>query len=124
VGHFIGNPGMNFLPADVAEGLARIGVGQAIALADSRAGAQPGLRVGIRPEFVRVSGRPTDGAHAAQVLSVQPLGSHSLVALQLQGHKLSAKVPPDEGARLLPGPGWVRLPPEHILMYANDRRVA
>jgi glycerol transport system ATP-binding protein len=122
VGHFIGNPGMNFLPGDLAEGLAPIGVGPAIAL--SAAGGQPGLRLGIRPEFVRVSGRPAEGAHPAQVLSVQPLGSHTLVAVQLQGHRLWAKLPPEEGARLLPGAGWVRLPREHILLYANERRVA
>ncbi len=125
VGHFIGNPGMNFLPGTMAEALpgvvSRLGVGQAIALGDR---PREGLRLGIRPEFVRVSARPIEGAQPAQVLSVQALGSHALVSLQLSGHPLWAKLPADEGARLHPGPGWVRLPPEHILMYADDRRVA
>jgi glycerol transport system ATP-binding protein len=126
VGHFIGNPGMNFLPGTLAQALpglaGSVGVGQAIALGDRR---REELRLGIRPEFVRVSARPADGAQAAQVLSVQALGSHALVAVQLHGHHLWAKLPAEEGARLGPGPAWVRLPPEHILMYAgDDRRVA
>jgi glycerol transport system ATP-binding protein len=129
VGHFIGNPGMNFLPCTVRDQQADIGGAQAIPLGDRPAVAGP-LRLGIRPERVEVSGRPLPGGQRAQLLAVQPQGAHTLVSIALEGQKLWAKLPADEAedqrATLVPGPGWVRLPPEQILLYAPDdgRRVA
>jgi glycerol transport system ATP-binding protein len=129
VGHFIGNPGMNFLTCTVRDRQADIGGTQTIPLGERSAPAGP-LRLGIRPERVEVSARPLDGGQRAQLLEVQPQGAHTLVSIALEGHKLWAKLPAeaaeDLGAALAPGPGWVRLPPEQILLYGRDdgRRLA
>jgi glycerol transport system ATP-binding protein len=137
VGHFIGSPGMNLLSCTVRDGRADLGGGQMVALADRHAPSRAPegtYRLGIRPERVEVSMRPLTGGHPARLLSVAPLGSHTLVAAELGGHRLWAKLPSGGGAAegvepgvgLKPGAGWIRLPPEHILLYAHDsgRRVA
>ena len=127
VGTFIGNPGMNFLPCGL---LARMGE-QGVLLSrrqDLPPQGRGPFQLGIRPEMVEVSSRPLEGGHPARLLSVQPLGTHTLVGLELVGHHLWAKIPEPSGLTngraLAPGPGWVRLPPEHVLVYANQRRVA
>jgi glycerol transport system ATP-binding protein len=57
VGHFIGSPGMNLLPATLDGGVTRF-AGHAVQTADApgaiRAGAQ--LQIGVRPEFVSFAG--------------------------------------------------------------------
>ena len=54
VGHFIGSPGMNILPCEVVDGVARFA---GLPIRTANAGARPpaGARteIGVRPEFVR-----------------------------------------------------------------------
>jgi glycerol transport system ATP-binding protein len=54
VGHFIGSPGMNLLPCELGDGVARFG-GIAIQTAAPVPGrvASQRLEIGVRPEFVR-----------------------------------------------------------------------
>jgi len=74
VGHFIGSPGMNILPADVADGRAQfhghdIQLEGAIAQGDGRA------EIGIRPEFVSLA----DAGLPAIVSKVSDVGRHIVV---------------------------------------------
>jgi glycerol transport system ATP-binding protein len=130
VGTFIGNPGMNFLPCGL---LARMGA-QGVLLSRRQdlppEGKGPFL-LGIRPELVKASSQPLEDGHPAEIVSVQALGTHTLVCLDLVGHRLWARIPEPggngagtPGSALTPGPGWVRLPPEHVSVYANGRRVS
>ena len=59
VGHFIGSPGMNVLPATLEGEVARF-AGHPVALASDpgRPVAGARLEIGIRPEFVRFAGAP------------------------------------------------------------------
>ena len=54
VGHFIGSPGMNILPCEVVDGVARF-AGQPVRTANAGARPPAGARteIGVRPEFVR-----------------------------------------------------------------------
>jgi glycerol transport system ATP-binding protein len=54
VGHFIGSPGMNILPCEVENGVARF-AGVPVVTANHAAGSTAGRRteIGVRPEFVR-----------------------------------------------------------------------
>ena len=68
VGHFIGSPGMNFLPAAVAPG--------------APAGA---VKLGVRPEYVTLAAPNAAGAVPAVVTQAQDIGTYWLLTAQLGG---------------------------------------
>ncbi|GAA4061485.1 ABC transporter ATP-binding protein [Nonomuraea soli] len=121
VGHFIGSPGMNMLPATVVDGEVRIGgacVGRAAGLPLPGERGAPGstgtagsvitgpvpgprsaqampisagpVRLGVRPEFVRLGG----SGLSARVTGVDDLGAYLLVHAEVDGHALTAKTAP------------------------------
>jgi glycerol transport system ATP-binding protein len=106
VGHFIGSPGMNVLPGELRDGVVRYGdtpIGRAVSL---NGGLAPGpVRVGVRPEFVRVTsgpaGRTDTPGLRAQVTEVVRMGAYDLVHARVDGHRLVAKV--DAGSSWAPG---------------------
>jgi len=91
VGHFIGSPGMNFLPARVAAGALTV----ADTPVDGRAGRLPDgeFTVGIRPEYLALVAIGTPGSVPAVVRRVQDIGTYRLVTLDAGGHKLKARIP-------------------------------
>lgn len=77
VGHFIGSPGMNVLPCEVNDGGAFF-AGERIKLEGPADNVGNGAaEIGIRPEFVSVSGNGT--GLAAQVRKVADIGRHKVV---------------------------------------------
>ena len=93
VAGFIGAPAMNLLPGRVENGSAVLPDGTLLAVA---AGGGE-VTIGLRPE--RLVWLPPDAAAdgaviAAPALVVEPLGSETLVTLDLAGHALHARVPP------------------------------
>lgn len=122
VGYFIGSPGMNLIDAAAAgdgvdfagvhlplsEGLQR----QLAHVPDQR------LKVGIRPEFVRVWDEPFEGAWPAQLVHVEDLGTYKILTLALNGVKLKARLPED---RAVPGAGLhIGFPAQWLMVYADD----
>lgn len=125
VGHFIGSPGMNFLPCRLTSGRAvlpdstDIPLGSFVpaCLADGAS-----LLLGIRPEFVRIVPRATPGALSARVEEVSDRGSHRLATARLGGRTVRVRVPENTP---LPDSPTVHLlfPKEWIRLYENDRLV-
>lgn len=74
VGHFIGSPGMNILPATEAAGAAFF-EGRAITLEGKVSGSGGHTEIGIRPEFVSVA----DEGIEARVSKISDVGRHSVV---------------------------------------------
>jgi glycerol transport system ATP-binding protein len=76
VGHFIGSPGMNILPCEVEQGIARF-AGVPVATANSADRAARGSRteIGVRPEFVRFA----DDGIPVRVVRVSDAGRHQIV---------------------------------------------
>lgn len=74
VGHFIGSPGMNVLPADERNGHVTF-AGQTIALEGEVTGAGGLTQIGVRPEFVSVA----DAGLEARVRKVSDVGRHAVV---------------------------------------------
>ncbi|QGX97585.1 ABC transporter ATP-binding protein [Roseovarius faecimaris] len=74
VGHFIGSPGMNVLPA-VEQGGAVLFEGHKLALEGKLSGQGGDLRVGIRPEYVSLA----DTGLPATVRKVSDVGRHAVV---------------------------------------------
>ena len=130
VGYFIGSPGMNLLPAQVAGTLAHVD-GHALELGATYpalpSGGPEGDRVqlGIRPEFTTlsapnaISGAPSGGV-PVQVRRIEDLGRRRLARVGLGPHELVATVPP--GIPVGDAAG-VHLDPASIHVYLDGRRV-
>ena len=82
VGHFIGSPGMNFLPAEARD--------EGLVVAGRRVAASPaGLRglgpltLGVRPEYVTLAAAEAEGAVRGTVTRAQDIGTYWLVTAQV-----------------------------------------
>lgn len=93
VGYFIGSPGMNFLDARVSGNQAIVN-GKVLDLvaAYPNLSATTSVKVGIRPEFVRLTSGP---GMPVQVRRIADLGRKRLAYVTLGDHPLVAVVPPE-----------------------------
>ena len=117
VGHFIGSPGMNFMPAQVMAAHARVGEAM-IPLARSYPALSAGakLAIGIRPEHLRLCAH---GDHRARLERVEDLGRVRYARLNFEGHRLAALVP--EGEPPPSGPDIrIAFDPARIHVYADN----
>ncbi|MEU4226784.1 ABC transporter ATP-binding protein [Nonomuraea sp. NPDC026600] len=89
VGHFIGSPGMNVVPAEIADGVvivAETDVGRAVGELD------PGpVHIGVRPEFARLGAGETSPGLPVRVTAVDRMGAYNLVHVQAGDHPMIAK---------------------------------
>ena len=112
VGHFIGSPGMNILPATVENGQA-IFNGQAIALEGAVTGDGGTVELGIRPEFIKLSGSGV----AARVRKVSDVGRHAVIETMVGDTPVKAVVDSadvSQGAEV-----HLAFTPEHTRLYRN-----
>ncbi len=121
VGHFIGSPGMNFLPAR-AEG-ERLTVASR-AMPAPRALPAGELKLGVRPEYVTLAEAESEGALPATVTQRQDIGTHLLLTAQVQGTSLKARLAPDSAVPAVGQPVWLRVLGTHTCFYANEELVA
>ena len=121
VGHFIGSPGMNFLPAQVQDGALAV-AGQRMPL--PRALPDGALRLGVRPEYLALAAPGQAGALPCAVARVQDLGTHQMLTATLGGEVLKARCAPEQ---VLPGEGgtvWLQVLGEHTCFYQNEELLA
>ncbi len=114
VGHFIGSPGMNLLPARVSQGRVWIAGTEGetpveVANQEALRGLEGPAELGIRPEFVRFAGADEEGL-AATLASVADAGRFRVVETRLGGVPL----------RLLAAEG-VEIPAEPRLSFEPQR---
>jgi glycerol transport system ATP-binding protein len=124
VGHFIGSPGMNFLPARGIAGGIEV-AGQALAAPNAALSAIDTFTLGVRPEYVTLAGAHEPGAVPATVTQAQDIGTYWLV---------TAKVGADAVVRLrlspeqtIPKPGdsvWLAVVGEHTCFYKDEELIA
>lgn len=122
VGHFIGSPGMNFLPARVSDG-ALLLAGASLPLPPGRALAEGEVKLGVRPEYLEWVTPQAPGAVAAIATLVQDVGTYLLLTASVEGHVLKARLDPDA---VPPEPGqtvWLRVLGEHTCLYRNEELV-
>lgn len=117
VGKFIGSPGMNVLPCELAGKEARVD-GHGIALAREYPILTGVMELGIRPEFVRLvdSGQGIP----VQVVSVEDVGRHRIVRAQLNSHRLDIIVPEHQPLPTMPG---VVFDSDRINIYQDSQLV-
>jgi glycerol transport system ATP-binding protein len=134
VGHFIGSPGMNFLPLR-QNGAAFEVAGRTLpspVSGDSRDGA---MTLGIRPEYVTLAEPQTPGAVPAVVTQAQDIGTYWLVTARIDGNdgdgaqtagatrtiraRLGAGAPvPAVGERV-----WMQVAGAHTCYYRDEQLI-
>ena len=122
VGHFIGSPGMNFLPA-VVDGAALQVAGQRMAL-PARSLPEGALQVGVRPEYLALSAPQAAGALQCRVAQVQDIGTYQMLTAQVGDHTIKARFSPETR---LPSAGdtvWLQVLGEHTCFYQNEELLA
>ncbi|MGV3499616.1 MAG: ABC transporter ATP-binding protein [Hydrogenophaga sp.] len=122
VGHFIGSPGMNFLPAQAVRGGLLVNE-QPLALRDGRQLPEGPLKLGIRPEYLAL-GEPGDGRSLpAQVRRVQDIGTYVLLTCALGEHTLKCRLPTEAGVPAVGATVQLRLIDEHTCFYRDEQLV-
>jgi glycerol transport system ATP-binding protein len=119
VGHFIGSPGMNFLPCTVDDRVVSV-AGTPLAVLPDDEPAEI-VEVGVRPELVDLTALHAPGSVAAEVVEARDLGPAHLLALTIGDIPLVARVGPDR--RPDPGPAGVRFPTGQVHVFRDGRRV-
>jgi glycerol transport system ATP-binding protein len=85
VGFFIGSPGMNIIEVERCEGGVLFS-DIAVRLDDWQIGAlerlsSTNVKLGIRPEFIELSSKPTDDTLEAQLLDLEDLGTYKIATV-------------------------------------------
>jgi glycerol transport system ATP-binding protein len=123
VGHFIGSPGMNFVPARVSDDSVLV-AGVRIDLPPRHRPPTGELLVGVRPEYVRVAAPEAAGAVPAVVARVQDVGTYLLLTATLAGAPVRVRLPVDAPPLGLGDVVWLELVGEHTCFYRNQELVA
>lgn len=120
VGHFIGSPGMNFLPAHANGGSIEVA---GFRVPSSRALGAGELKLGVRPEYVSLALADTPGALPVTVAQAQDIGTHLLVTGRIGEHTLKARLSPETVAPQVGSTAWLQVMGEHTCFYRNEELV-
>ncbi len=119
VGHFIGSPGMNFLPAQVRD--------QTLVVAGHKLGLPPGLalpegelKLGIRPEYVTLTTADDRTALPVCITQALDIGTHVLLTGQCGDLAIKARLSPDQHAPACGDTAWLEVLGSHTCFYKNE----
>ncbi|WP_410218128.1 ABC transporter ATP-binding protein [Paracoccus sp. (in: a-proteobacteria)] len=117
VGYFIGSPGMNLLPAEVAGREARV-PGGTTPLARDYHKLSGKVQIGIRPEHIHLS---SDQGLPVNIRRIEDVGRHRIIRADLEGHALNIIAP--EVQAIDQNMTRAVFDPHKINVYADDWRV-
>ena len=126
VGHFIGSPGMNFLPARFDDGRLLIGE-QRLSAPPERASAlqQAGdFTLGVRPEYVQPAEAGDQTALPVQVVQALDIGTHWLVTGSVGESTVRARLAPDHPTPHAGDTLWLSVVGSHTCYYKNEELIA
>ena len=123
VGHFIGSPGMNFLPGSMtASGFHTAGTTVATPCGCGLPDGE--VKLGVRPEYVSVAAANAQGALAMTVTQVQDVGTHVIVSARREGHTVKARLAVNSTHLASGDSVWLQVMGEHTCFYQNEEIVA
>lgn len=134
VGHFIGSPGMNFLSATWRDGAIEVEGGHDgrrytpalephVAAALQAAGT---FRIGVRPEYLGLSGEGDPLAMPVRVTRAQDIGTYWLVTAGVRGAEtatLRARLGTEAAALNAGDAAWLTVFNRHTCYYVNEELV-
>jgi glycerol transport system ATP-binding protein len=122
VGHFIGSPGMNFVSGQVVTDTVQL-AGHTLALPAGRSMSDGDLKLGIRPEYLKVVAAHTAGALPMKVSQVQDVGTHVILTASLAHHTLKARLPTNAAGHAVGHTVWLQVMGPHTCIYRNEEIV-
>ena len=127
VGHFIGSPGMNFLPARrTAAGLEVAGHTLQAATPRARRARDP-FTLGVRPEYVTLAGAGDAGTVPAKVTQAQDIGTYWLVSATVgtgaSTAMVRARIGRDQHVPEVGDAVWLSIVGTHTCYYRNDELI-
>lgn len=123
VGHFIGSPGMNFLPAQW-DGRELLVAGHRLKPPSPVQWPAGALQVGVRPEYLDLAPPQAAGAIACTVVQVQDIGTYFMLTAQVEGHTLKVRLSPEADIPARGETVWLALLGEHTCVYQNEELLA
>jgi glycerol transport system ATP-binding protein len=133
VGHFIGSPGMNFLPLQNATATPTV-AGWTLASPELATAAQCATLLGIRPEYVTLAAANEAGSVPAVVNQALDIGTYWLISARIAQRNsdpapdadtlIRARLSPDQ---TIPGVGesvWLKIVGAHTCFYRDDLLIA
>ncbi len=119
VGHFIGSPGMNFLPAQMDGARLQV-AGHALDLPVPCRLPEGALQVGVRPEYLALAQPGQVGALPCTVLRVQDIGTYFMLTAQVGECIIRARFGPEQRLPSQGDPVWLQVLGEHTCYYQNE----
>ena len=121
VGHFIGSPGMNFLPARWSGGSVEVMSRKLQTTADPAALAAAGeFTLGVRPEYVELAAADDPTALPVVVLQRQDVGNYWLLTARYGEHTLRARLEPGSDVPVAGAHVWLKVTGAHTCYYGRD----
>ena len=119
VGHFIGSPGMNFLP------LRHDAAGASVAGHVVRA-PEGAVTLGVRPEYVTLAAPNASGAVPAVVTQAQDIGTYWLLTARVgaDGPLIRARLGAEQRAPQVGENVWLVVNSTHTCFYKNEELLA
>ena len=119
VGHFIGSPGMNFLPVTVRGDVLEI-AGAQLPAGGGRHLPDGPLTLGIRPEYLELGAPDKPGAVPVRVQQVQDIGTYWLVSCDASGAPLKLRLAPDVSPPAVGDTVGLQLLGDNTCFYQNE----
>ena len=120
VGHFIGSPGMNFMPCEI-QGDHVVVEGKQIplveGLAEKARSFEGKMEIGVRPEFLNLDRAKNISSVEVNIEIIEDLGNYKIATVRLGNAKLKVKIPEEQDVPT--ESGYLRFAPEFTMLY-ND----
>ncbi|MCY7369306.1 MAG: ABC transporter ATP-binding protein [Polaromonas sp.] len=123
VGHFIGSPGMNFLPVRVDGGGMQV-AGRMLAVPAGRALPDGTLKLGVRPEYVVPTSAGDSAGLPFVVTMTQDIGTHLMLTAKISEHVIKARLSPASSVPKAGDEVWLKVMGPHTCFYLNDALLA
>ncbi|MCO5124295.1 MAG: ABC transporter ATP-binding protein [Rhizobacter sp.] len=121
VGHFIGSPGMNFLPARWGSDGVEVMGHKLYTRSDPAALAAAGeFTLGVRPEYVELAAADDPTALPVVVEQRQDVGTYWLLTARCGDHTLRARLDPDHDVPSVGAHVWLKVTGAHTCYYGRD----
>ncbi|MEO5697376.1 MAG: ABC transporter ATP-binding protein [Burkholderiaceae bacterium] len=127
VGHFIGSPGMNFLPTRSTPGGIEV-AGHTLLPAAAVANAAGASLLGVRPEYVELATPHQAGALQAVVMQAQDIGTYWLITATIEGGSgdvpIRVRLSPSQAIPRVGDSVWLTVVGPHTCFYKDDQLIA